>query len=343
MPNFQSEYNRYRRLIDQRLRILADEGDRKPRSIAAPLRYVLSGGGKRLRPMLLLLAYQAVKGDSIREVTWRTPKKATPHFSPAIDAALAIEALHNFTLVHDDIMDRAPSRRGRATVHSKWDDSTAILVGDELVALAYRSILKSKTPRLREILRVFTDCLLEVCEGQGYDKEFEGRSDVSLREYLRMIEKKTGRMLSDAAVIGGLLGGATERELRALKKYGQHIGRAFQIQDDLLDVTGGRSFGKRIGGDIVEGKKTYLLLTAYHLVPEHKRHLLDKIVMRRSIRKSDVQTVRKLYQRYGVLDNARREVEKNLREAQRALENMKPSRAREMLRWVAEMLHDREM
>jgi len=343
MPDFQSEYNHYRRLIDQRLRILADEGDRKPRSIAAPLRYVLSGGGKRLRPVLLLLAYQAVKGDSNREVAWRTPKKATTRLSPAIDAAVAIEALHNFTLVHDDIMDRAPSRRGRATVHNKWDDNTAILVGDELVALAYRSILKAKTPRLREILRVFTECLLEVCEGQGYDKEFEGRSNVSLREYLRMIEKKTGRMLSDAAVIGGLLGGATERELRALKNYGEHLGRAFQIRDDLLDVTGGRSFGKRIGGDIVEGKKTYLLLTAYHLVPEHKRHLLDKIVMRRGIRKSDVQAVRKLYQRYGVLDNARREVDKNLREAQRVLANIKPSRAREMLRWVAEMLHDRDM
>jgi geranylgeranyl diphosphate synthase type II len=331
MQDFNTEYLQYKRLIDQRLRRLAEEGDEKPRSILHPLRYVLSGGGKRIRPILLFLAYEAVSG---RRVTRRGT-------NGVLDAALAIEALHNFTLVHDDIMDRAPSRRGRPTVHSKWDDSTAILVGDELVALAYQSLLRTKSPRLNEILRVFTAGLLQVCEGQGFDKDFERRTDVTLDEYLQMIEKKTGRMVAVTLEIGGLLGNGSRRELSALRTYGYHLGRAFQIQDDLLDVLGGKRFGKRIGGDIIAGKKTYLLLEALTHANGGDRRLLRRVTRGQVVRKEDVASVTSAYQRSGAIDRARGAIRAHVARGQRALRNLKRGRAREMLHWLAEMLRDR--
>lgn len=343
MRDFRSEYARYKRLIDHRLRKLAEDGEGRPRSIAVPLRYVLSGGGKRLRPILLLLAYEAVRGDSVRAAAGISKKRSLARVSAALDAALAIEALHNFTLVHDDIMDHAPSRRGRATVHTKWDENTAILVGDELVALAYQSLLKTKTSRLREILRVFTEGLLEVCEGQGFDKEFESRCDVTLEEYLKMIEKKTGRMFSVALEIGGLVGDASTSELRSLRKYGYHIGRAFQLQDDLLDVIGDEKFGKKIGGDLFLGKKTYPLLTAHQLARKRDQTILQHVMEKKRIGGRQVKKVREIYERYGVVDGVRDEVHANIRQAQRALGPLEASKAKEMLRWVADMLRDRRI
>ncbi len=331
MRDFHSEYLRYKTLIDHRLRGLAEEGDRKPKSLLVPLRYVLSGGGKRIRPILLLLAYGAVSRK----------RATTGKFDGAIDAALAIEALHNFTLVHDDIMDNAPSRRGRATVHSKWDENTAILVGDELVALAYRSLLKTKSPRLREILQVFTDGLVEVCEGQGFDKEFESRSDVTLKEYLKMIEKKTGQMVAVTLEIGALLGNGTRAEINALRRYGYHLGRAFQIQDDLLDVTGDKQFGKKIGGDIVEGKKTFLLLEALKAAKREDRQVLKRVMDGRGVRRGAVDSVKRIYEKYGAVESARREVRSHVVYAKRALRHLRLSRTKEMLDWLAEMLQER--
>ena len=331
MRDFQSEYLRYKAIIDRRLRSLAEEGNRKPQSLLLPLRYVLSGGGKRIRPILLLLAYGAV-----------SRKRATAKkFNGALDAALAIEALHNFTLVHDDIMDNAPSRRGRATVHSKWDESTAILVGDELVALAYRSLLKTTSVRLREILQVFTDGLVEVCEGQGFDKEFESRRDVTLKEYLKMIEKKTARMVAVTLEIGALIGNGTRAEINTLRKYGYHLGRAFQIQDDLLDVTGDKRFGKKIGGDIVEGKKTFLLLEALRTAEREDRQVLERVMDGRGVRRGAVNSVKRIYEKYGAVESARREVRSHVANAKRALRHLRPSMAREMLDWLAEMLQER--
>jgi geranylgeranyl diphosphate synthase type II len=296
-----------------------------------PLKYVLSSGGKRIRPVLLLLAYEAVSGK----------RGGAGKLDGALNAALAIEALHNFTLVHDDIMDDAPSRRGRETVHSKWDKNTAILVGDELVALAYRALLKTKSPRIREILQIFTDGLLKVCEGQGFDKEFEHRRDVTLDEYLRMIELKTGRMVSVTLEIGALLGGGKRFEVSALRRFGYHIGRAFQIQDDLLDVTGDKRFGKKIGGDIVEGKKTFLLLQAMRKAEQKDRTILEQVMSGGRVASKDVRTVKKIYEKYGAVKSARVEVRKHVTEAQRVLENLRQSRARDMLHWLAGMLQDR--
>jgi geranylgeranyl diphosphate synthase type II len=296
-----------------------------------PLKYVLSAGGKRLRPVLLLLAYEAVLG---RRTGLRVPNRV-------LNAALAVEALHNFTLVHDDIMDDAPSRRGRATVHSKWDENTAILVGDELVALAYRTLLKTKSPQIGRVLEIFTDGLLEVCEGQGLDKEFEQRRDVTLAEYLKMIEMKTGRMVSVTLEIGALLGGGNRFDVGALRKFGHHIGRAFQIQDDLLDVIGDKRFGKKIGGDIVEGKKTFLLLQALRMAKQKDRSVLERVMSGRGVASKEVRTVKRIYEKYGAMERAKKEVRRHVVEAQHALESLQPSRAKDMLHWLAGMLQDR--
>ena len=331
MSDFQSQYLQYKALINRRLQTLIDEGDRKPRSLSVPLRYVLSGGGKRIRPILLLLAYEAVSG---RRATGRK-------LNGVLNAALAIEALHNFTLVHDDIMDNAPSRRGRATVHSKWDKNTAILVGDELVALAYHSLLKTKSPQLQQILQIFTDGLLDVCEGQGFDKEFESRKDVTLEEYSKMIEKKTGRMVAVTLEIGALLGEGSRTEVNALRRYGHHIGRAFQIQDDLLDIIGDKRFGKKIGGDLVEGKKTFLLLQALKAAQRQDRRILHHAMDGHGVRSEEVNVVKKIYEKYGAVGSAQKEVRRHVAKAQSTLRSLKPSRSKEMLNWLAEMLQDR--
>jgi geranylgeranyl diphosphate synthase type II len=333
MQGFRRAYEQYKKIIDRRLRILAAEGDQMPRSLADPVRYALSGGGKRIRPVLLILAYQAVQH--------KPGKFSMGRVKDVLDAAVAIEALHNFTLVHDDIMDNAPMRRGRATVHSKWDEDTAILVGDELVALAYRSLLKIRSTRMQEILEVFTNGVLDVCEGQGFDKDFQFRTDVSLGEYLRMIEKKTARMVSTALEIGALAGGGSESEVGSLRRYGQHIGRAFQIQDDLLDTIGSEKFGKKIGGDIIEGKKTYLLLKAAQLARNTDKHLLGRMMSGGRMRPAEVGKVKSIYEKYGVIDHARRAVYENVRRAKQALQPLKPGEPKEMLLWLAEMLRDR--
>ena len=199
MKPFIVQYQRYKDIVDRQLRLSIKKNE--PRSLYQPVQYVLSGGGKRIRPLLVLLACEAV-GGSTRQ---------------AQHAAVAIEILHNFTLVHDDIMDNAPSRRGRPTVHTKWDTSIAILVGDELVALAYRELLKTQSPYIARVADIFTEGVVEVCEGQAYDKEFEARKHVSLEEYLLMIGKKTGKMVSVASEIGAVIGGGSAAEIRALK------------------------------------------------------------------------------------------------------------------------------
>ncbi|HXX63097.1 MAG TPA: polyprenyl synthetase family protein, partial [Bacteroidota bacterium] len=241
---FRKQYDLLRRSIDERLRRF---GRRKaPAEIRDATSYVIEGGGKRVRGVIVMLSCQ-VLGEPPRQ---------------AIDAAAAVEILHNFTLVHDDIMDSALERRGRPSVHQKWGVNTALLLGDVLVGEAYASLLRASGKRAAMILGTFTGALQEVCDGQALDMELERRTDVSVREYFPMIDKKTGALLSAAAVLGGMVGGGTRLELGALGRFGRMLGRAFQLQDDLLDVVADpRSFGKAIGGDIIEGKKTFLLLT----------------------------------------------------------------------------------
>ncbi|MBI1804189.1 MAG: polyprenyl synthetase family protein [Ignavibacteriae bacterium] len=322
--SFQSLYATYKRRVERRLQQLVRL--QTPESIYAPMRYVLSAGGKRLRAVLVLLSCEAMGTGAER----------------AMPAAVATEVLHNFTLVHDDVMDNADLRRGRLTIHKKWDVNVAILVGDELIAHAYRSLVQTRTPRLTKVLSLFTDAFIQVCDGQGLDKEFESRMQVSLDEYYAMIGKKTGRVIAASTEIGATIGDGSPKEISALRKFGEHLGRAFQIKDDLLDITGDEEkFGKAIGGDIVEGKKTFLLLTALNRTRGNDRDLVRSVVKRDGITHNDVERVRTLYERSGVLDAARREIAACTHQAQRALRPLIPSRAKEMLLWLSEQLLER--
>ena len=295
-------YNKYRRIVDTRLAAVQEPNE--PASVYEPIRYVLSSGGKRLRGVLVLLCCEAV-GGRVRQ---------------AVDAAAAIEILHNFTLVHDDVMDHADLRRGKMTVHRRWDANVAILAGDELIAQAYRVLLRTRTPNERRILEIFTDAFVRVCEGQGLDKEFENRRDVDLRSYFTMIGKKTARIMAAASEIGALAGGATPAQAAALRSYGLHLGMAFQVQDDLLDISGdGGDFGKKIGGDIVEGKKTYLLLTALKTARGQDRRLLRSIRPGTRVERFMIRQVRDIYGRTGTLESAQREIAARTRRAKRAL------------------------
>lgn len=321
MHDYTERYLSLKREIDQRLFTVIDR--EKPKSLYQPAQYILEGGGKRIRPILVLLACEAVGGK----------------VEDAYDAGVAVEILHNFTLVHDDIMDNATHRRGRATVHTHWDTNTAILVGDELIGIAYKTFLKTNHGDIREMIRVFTDGMIEVCEGQSFDKEFEARSIISEDEYLMMIEKKTGRLVSISAEVGALIGCANQEHKLALKRYASLIGRAFQIQDDLLDVIAdAHEFGKPIGGDIVEGKKSYLLVHALNCARGEDVSFLKSIAEKRNRDDNIVNHVREIYSRLGVLDRAKEQVRCDTDAALTELNALPETQAREMLAWFAEML-----
>ena len=298
-----------------------------PKSLYEPAKYILAAGGKRIRPVLVLCACEAVGGKN----------------EAALHAAAGLEILHNFTLVHDDIMDHAASRRGRPTVHTKWDESIAILAGDVLLGLAYRALLHSNTPRIQELSNIFTEGVIEVCEGQAYDKEFERRKKVDLEEYLLMIRKKTGTMVAVATEVGAILGNASPDERAALKTYGDLVGQAFQIQDDLLDVIADeKKFGKTIGGDIVEGKKTFLLITALQKAKGEDKKMLQRIVQNGGTSKRNVNSVRQIFYSTGAVDAAQRQIANDITEAKEKLRQLQESESVQMLAWFTDMLLNRK-
>lgn len=221
--------------------------DRNPHSLYEPIKYVLALGGKRIRPILMLMAYNLYKEN---------PETILPQ-------ACALETYHNYTLLHDDLMDKAPMRRGKPTVHEKWDDNTAILSGDTMLVLAFQRMAGCEDKYLRKVIDILSLAALEVSEGQQYDMEFERRTDVSEEEYIEMIRLKTSVLLARALEMGAVLADASEEDVRNLYFFGEKIGLAFQLQDDYLDVYGDpKIFGKKIGGDILSNKKTYMLINA---------------------------------------------------------------------------------
>lgn len=223
---------------------------KQPIQLYEPIRYILSLGGKRLRPVLTLMAHQLFNED----------------YKKALFPALGIEVFHNFTLLHDDIMDKAPLRRGNATVHTKWDDNTAILSGDVMLIKAYELLSKTEAQFLPTIFQKFNRCATEVCEGQQYDMNFETVPTVSEEEYIKMITLKTAVLLAFSLEAGAILGGADNTTSKKLYDFGINIGIGFQLMDDLLDVYADASkFGKQVGGDIISNKKTYLLIRALEL------------------------------------------------------------------------------
>ncbi len=235
-------------LIENEIRLQSGRWElTSPVNLYRPVSYSLNEGGKRLRPLLVLMAYQLF-GDNPRE---------------ALKAALAIEVFHNFTLLHDDIMDKADIRRNRPSVHVQFGENSAILSGDVMAFIAYHFLLESHTDRMVEIMQLFTRTAREICEGQQLDMDFESRNDVTTKEYLEMIRLKTAVLLACSLRTGGMLGGCDDAAARILYEAGIHLGLAFQLQDDLLDTFGDESaFGKKIGGDIVSNKKTFLLTEA---------------------------------------------------------------------------------
>jgi geranylgeranyl diphosphate synthase, type II len=325
--NHAQYYARLRGKVDARLAPLAGSGE--PRDLRDACRYVLTSGGKRLRAVLVMLSSEAAGG---------TARQALP-------AACAVEIMHNFTLVHDDVMDHAAARRGAPTVHVKWDLNTAILGGDTLLAIAYEQLLQTEHHDCRLLVRLFTRGVYDVCEGQAMDLAFEKRHDVSVAEYFAMIARKTGRLISTSTELGGHIGGGSPHTVRALKTFGAQLGRAFQLQDDLLDVIGDeKQFGKTIGGDIIEGKRTYLLLTAFARSRGSSRKLLQRVLQRKSAsarilspaeRRDLVSKVRSTYEMLGVIADTTHSIASSTQRALRALDGIPASPARETLRWLA--------
>ena len=260
-----------------------------PDGLYAPMRYALDAGGKRVRPLLTLLAADLYGAAD-----------------DALSAALAVEVFHTFTLVHDDIMDAALTRRGRPTVHIRWDEPTAILAGDLLLGEAYRLVAASPRGDLRTLLDAWTVAVRRLCEGQALDMAFETDDTVTLDAYLDMIDRKTGALLACALDLGGIVGGADEAEREALRDLGIAVGRAFQIQDDLLDLTADSpEWGKTVGGDVLEGKKTYLLLRALAVADGDDAAVLRALVSAKGCMPEAVPDIRARMGRLGVLADAR--------------------------------------
>lgn len=238
--------------------------DQPPRSLFDPITYTLSLGGKRIRPALALMACDLFGGKN----------------EDVLQPALGLEVFHNFTLLHDDLMDEADRRRDKPTVHKLWNPNVAILSGDAMLICAYQLVAKAND---KAILELFSRTALEICAGQQYDMEFESRSDVTEEEYLEMIRLKTAVLLACALKVGAMIGGASTADADALYDYGIHIGLAFQLQDDLLDVYGDpKTFGKNIGGDILCNKKTFLLINALSVASEEQRQVMEDWMARKT-------------------------------------------------------------
>jgi len=308
--NFSRQYEVYRKQVEKKLEKVFPA--RKPEGLYGPADYILSGSGKRLRPVLVLAACDAVGGK---------PEKC-------VNAAAAVEMLHNFTLVHDDIMDNADTRRGMETLHKKHDISTAILVGDSLLAVAYEYLLKDCTGGNISAVSSFTKGLIEVCEGQSLDKEFEKRKEVLLKEYILMITKKTAAMMQMCCELGGYLGKAKPVHIKGLSDYGKNLGIAFQIQDDLIDLTGDENrTGKKVGGDLVEGKKTFLFLTALGNAKGKDLQMLKRYIQNAGIPEAEIPVYREIFERNGAIDASRRAIR---RYSDKALESLSFIKSREM-------------
>lgn len=318
--NYISLYESERKKINKILSTALKK--RKPESLYEPGSYILNSGGKRLRPLLVLLSAQVVGGK----------------FAIAYNAAAAVEMLHNFTLVHDDIMDNADKRRGRLTLHKKYDNNTAILTGDSLLSIAYEYLLKDCNGNSKQVINAFTHGLIEVCEGQSLDTDFEQRKNVSISEYMVMIKKKTAAMAEMCCKIGALLGGGSKSQVNALGYYGMNLGIAFQIQDDLLDISADeKKFGKTIGGDLVEGKKTFLFLEALEKSRGEQRKKLLKVIERKGIRRNQVKTYKMIYEELGVLNDARKKIQYYTDKALRSI-NLLDEKNKNIFIWLADSL-----
>lgn len=301
--------------------------DRKPSGLYDPAKYVLSMGGKRIRPVLMLLSYGLFKDD----------------VESVLMPACALETYHNYTLLHDDLMDNADMRRGHETVHRKWDANTAILSGDSMLVLAYERMAKCNPVYLSDVLHTFTETALEIGEGQQYDMEFETRNDVTEDEYIEMIRLKTSVLLACAQKIGAILAGASKQDQDNLYKFGEQIGLAFQLQDDYLDVYGDpKVFGKKVGGDIICNKKTYMLINAYNRADAEQRRELQHWMEAETFNSDEkVAAVTAIYNKVGVDKLAIEKIAYYFEESKKYLDAVQVSdeRKAELRLYAQKMMH----
>ena len=301
--------------------------DRKPSGLYDPVKYVLSMGGKRIRPVLMLLSYGLFKDD----------------VESVLMPACALETYHNYTLLHDDLMDNADMRRGHETVHRKWDANTAILSGDSMLVLAYERMAKCNPVYLSDVLHTFTETALEIGEGQQYDMEFETRNDVTEDEYIEMIRLKTSVLLACAQKIGAILAGASKQDQDNLYKFGEQIGLAFQLQDDYLDVYGDpKVFGKKVGGDIICNKKTYMLINAYNRANAEQRRELQHWMEAETFNSDEkVAAVTAIYNKVGVDKLAIEKIAYYFEESKKYLDAVQVSNERkaELRLYAQKMMH----
>lgn len=321
-------------MIDINKAIAALDWQKEPRGLYEPIEYTLSTGGKRLRPQLTMIAAEAIvnggllNGDAIEQ---------------ALPAALAFEVFHNFTLMHDDVMDRAQLRRGQPTVHVKWNDNTAILSGDQMLIEAYKLLGGVPADKLPQVLKWFGEMATGICEGQQLDVDYEHASQVTIEEYIKMIELKTAVLLANALRTGGYIAGANETEQKALYEYGLHIGIAFQIQDDILDVYGDpKTFGKAVGGDICCNKKTFLLLTALETADAESKAELLQWLMASECDQEKIKAVTAIYDRLGIREAGETVMEEHTSLALAQLDKLPQNAATEKLRVLAEQLVTRK-
>ena len=303
--------------------------NREPKSLYDPIKYVLSLGGKRIRPVLMLLGYNLWKDDPER----------------ILMPAVAVETYHNYTLLHDDLMDNADKRRGHDTVHKKWDANTAILSGDAMLVVAYQRLASVDQTKLKPVLDLFTETALEIDEGQQFDIDFENRSDVKEEEYIEMIRLKTSVLLACALKIGAILANAPVTDAEALYKFGEQLGLAFQLQDDLLDVYGDpKVFGKEIGGDIMCNKKTFMLINAFNRANDAQLKELQKWCSGEKFdRKEKVAAVTHLYDEIGIRQICEAKIEYYFEESKKWLDKVSvPEERKAHLRAYVNQMMKRE-
>lgn len=259
---------------------------KKPNNLYDPIEYILNIGGKRIRPILVLFSCEIFGGD----------------INKALNAAMAIEMFHNFTLIHDDIMDNASLRRGKETVHIKWDKNTGILSGDALMILSYQQLEPYRGETFSKLYTLFNITALKICEGQQYDMDFELKNDISLDDYLKMISNKTAILLGCALQMGAIIANANDKDVEYIYNYGLNLGRAFQLQDDYLDTYGSKDFGKKVGGDILENKKTFLFIKTLELTSVEDREELLQLYSNFEISDAKIKRVIEIFNKYNTKD-----------------------------------------
>lgn len=303
---------------------------KEPQQLYDPIKYILSLGGKRLRPVLTLMICDFFGKD----------------FKKSIHAALAVELFHNFSLIHDDIMDNAPLRRGKKTVHEKWDTNTAILSGDAMLILAYQFFENYEPKMFQELAKLFSETALQVCEGQQHDIDFETRDDVTLKEYIKMIDFKTAVLVGAAMKMGAIVAEASQKDKDKIYQFGRNLGIAFQLQDDYLDVFGNpETFGKQVGGDIISNKKTFLYLMAVGQGSSVRAEELEHLFSISPKDPSDkIATVKEIFLTSGAAEATRKEMEKYSNHAYSLLETITISEEKkEMLRQFGNSLMQRNV